>query len=1187
MMQMAKQNPLNRKGNAFFPFGFPISQAAWQHYGISDVALKPKESEASPEGFALRVLADRINHEGKIPAPVYAGQLMTLGLILDIQRFLIDLYCTEQCPKSLEDGVEHVRQTTESDTVDRTTQTFAALYPPLSVHRGLESTSGFLAASFEDRPNSLRAAVEIVLLRLTMENPALEHISNLFDDSELKAKAPYLAFIASLETFFSSRAPVRLLGQSLFEALRAPMRASPRCIEGQLDYILSHWSPLIPEHFRRRLLVLRGVLREEIRMRGPVDGAAEVLTFPGFRRRPGDADYAEPERFSRDLDWMSNVCLIAKSTYVWLDQLSKKYGRKISRLDQIPNEELDRLATWGFTGLWLIGVWERSKASRQIKQAMGNPDAIASAYSLYDYTIAEDLGGEAAYEELRRRAWSRGIRLASDMVPNHVGIDSRWVVQHPDWFIQSSHPPFPGYRFSGQDLCSDSRVSVHIEDGYWNHRDASVVFKRVDNHTGSEIFIYHGNDGTHLPWNDTAQLDYRNPEVREAVIQTILHVARQFPIIRFDAAMTLAKKHYQRLWFPLPGEGGAIPSRSEYSMTRDEFDAQIPAEFWREVVDRVAQEAPDTLLLAEAFWLMEGYFVRTLGMHRVYNSAFMNMLKREDNDSYRLTLKNVLEFSPEVLKRFVNFMNNPDEKTAVEQFGKEDKYFGVAMMMATMPGLPMFGHGQVEGFTEQYGMEYPRAYWDEAVDEEMVRRHEREIFPLMHKRYLFSRAENFALFDFETPEGPVNENVFAYSNCFGDERALVVYNNAYGSTCGWIRRSTAINVARNGETHFIHKTLAQALALRTDEGTFYLFRDHRTNLEYLRRGSEIAAEGLYAETAGYEYHVFLDFQQIHDGDGSWAEVARRLDGKGTPSIEKVRREVALAPILNAFENVIAPDMLRCLAESMRESELDASLAHRRFRDSLDEMLQAVGRQSAGVTLDREEIFRPAETRLNALQTLDTLIRKTRLKAAVKDYLLAPLGTTAEPAFWESAAIWAILHSLEPLFATDDRGVHWLDHWLLSPVVTQSLVQLNHEPSRAHLETLRLKAMLDYAETFGDSRDQPPSERLRELLNDPDMREYLQVNEYEGVLWFNKEQFQALAYWLFLTSTLNFLTDPKFERTRRNDEIQARFQNLNQVLEAAKESGYRIESTLSLTAQKRKRSPVSKRSTKKSTPMNEL
>src|SRR5437899_9789445 len=112
-------------------------------------------------------------------------------------------------------------------------------------------------------------------------------------------------------------------------------------------------------------------------------------------------------------------------------------------------------------------------------------------------------------------------------------------------------------------------------------------------------------------------------------------------------------------------------------MSNAEFNAHMPHEFWREVVDRVAAEVPGTLLLAEAFWMMEGYFVRSLGMHRVYNSAFMNMLKREENEKYRQTIKNVLDFEPEILKRFVNFMNNPDEDTAVAQFGDDDKYFGV------------------------------------------------------------------------------------------------------------------------------------------------------------------------------------------------------------------------------------------------------------------------------------------------------------------------------------------------------------------------------------------------------------------------------------------------------------------------------------------------------------------------------
>ena len=222
---------------------------------------------------------------------------------------------------------------------------------------------------------------------------------------------------------------------------------------------------------------------------------------------------------SPDSNWMPSVVLLAKNSYVWLDQLSKKYQRSITRLDQIPDRELDTLARWGFTGLWLIGLWERSPASRRIKRLCGNPDAVASAYSLYDYTIAADLGGEEALQDLRERAWLRGIRLASDMVPNHVGLYSKWVIEHPDWFVTLDHSPFPSYSFDGPDLSQDERVGIYIEDQYYRRTDAAVVFKRLDRRTGSKTYVYHGNDGTNMPWNDTAQLNYLNPEVREAVIQ--------------------------------------------------------------------------------------------------------------------------------------------------------------------------------------------------------------------------------------------------------------------------------------------------------------------------------------------------------------------------------------------------------------------------------------------------------------------------------------------------------------------------------------------------------------------------------------------------------------------------------------------------------------------------------------------
>jgi 4-alpha-glucanotransferase len=703
-----------------------------------------------------------------------------------------------------------------------------------------------------------------------------------------------------LREFFATQPGLGPGEQNLIDLLRSPAVQVPLSLAGQLQYIRANWGALLGA-FLDRLLSGLDLLREEEKPSFAGPGPNEVIDYAGMGL---DAEY---ERYSADREWMPRLVLLAKTTYVWLHQLSKKYQRPITRLDQIPDEELDTIARWGISGLWLIGLWERSQASQRIKQRMGNPEAIASAYSLFDYQIADDLGGEEAYRNLAGRTWQRGIRLASDMVPNHMGLDSKWVFEHPDWFLGLDYSPFPSYSFNGPDLSSDNRVGIFLEDHYYNHSDAAVVFKLVDRWTGSARYIYHGNDGTSMPWNDTAQLDYLNPTVREAVIQTILEVARKFPVIRFDAAMVLAKRHIQRLWHPEPGTGGAIASRSEHAMTRPQFDAAIPTEFWREVVERVAQEVPDTLLLAEAFWMLEGYFVRTLGMHRVYNSAFMNMLKAEDNAKYRSSIKNVLEFDPEILKRYVNFMNNPDEQTAIAQFGRDDKYFGVCTMMVTMPGLPMIGHGQIEGFTEKYGMEYRRAYKDEQPDMDLVARHEREIFPLMRRRPIFSGVQNFLLYDFYAPDGHVNEDVFAYSNCSGErhgagERGLVLYNNKFAEAHGWIRTSAAYSVKVREYTPgegdgrvLVQKTLGEGLGLRNDWRYYTIFRDQITGLEYIRSSQKLCDEGFYAELGAFKYAVYIDFREVEDdAEGHYAQLAAMLGGRGVPSIADALREM-LAP----------------------------------------------------------------------------------------------------------------------------------------------------------------------------------------------------------------------------------------------------------------------------------------------------
>ncbi len=788
----------------------------------------------------------------------------------------------------------------------------------------LERLAGEYAPGPEAAPvERTRALEELLHLWLADANPACEPLRPLFEPEAL-AGTRYGDLVEGLAGFFAAQPGFGPDREDLITLLRSPAVAFPHSLRDQLEYIRRKFGALLGD-LLPWLLTGLDLLREEEKLgfRGIGPGPVGAPTYDDAR--------VEVEAFSTDRDWMPRVVMIAKNALVWLDQLSRTFARPIGRLDQVPDEELETLARRGFTALWLIGVWERSPASRVIKRRMGNPEAEASAYALADYTVAASLGGEEALLNLRDRAWQRGIRLASDMVPNHTGIDSRWVIEHPERFLAWPHadPPYPAYSFTGPDLSADPRVGVFIEDHYWDRTDAAVVFKRLDRSTGDVRYLYHGNDGTHMPWNDTAQLDFLRADTREAVARTILHVAHLFPIIRFDAAMTLTRKHFQRLWFPEPGRGGDIPSRAGNGLSRPDFDRLMPAEFWREVVDRAAVEAPDTLLLAEAFWLLEGYFVRTLGMHRVYNSAFMNMLKTEDNAGYRLTLRNTLEFDPGVLERFVNFMSNPDEQTAVEQFGSGEKYLGVCAMLATLPGLPMFAHGQVEGFREKYGMEFTRAFWNEEPDPGLVERHERFIFPLLRRRHLFARAARFRLYDLFAPEGWVNEDVFAWSNGSDTERALVLYNNSpragggLDSGVGSVRREDPGGEAP-GPVHAGGGTRHRARATVSTS----TFHEHGSGLEYVRSARELAEKGLAVDLAPYGCQVFLDFAEVaEDSRGSWSRLCAALAGRPVPSLGRALRELDLASVRGAFRELLA---------ALRSPEpLPAIAAYARFVDAAE------------------------------------------------------------------------------------------------------------------------------------------------------------------------------------------------------------------------------------------------------------
>ncbi|NUM69215.1 MAG: alpha-amylase [Ignavibacteriaceae bacterium] len=1182
-----------------------------------------------------RILSDKINKtreaEGKNDKPVTPGQLNAIGLMHELVHVVIRNYETIENPGVFVRSVKFLSEQLGEERFSKVISAFVEEFPPVPVYKGLIRPEDYIAGKTGDKSNKEILIEEIIILHLENLNPAFDSLKEMFDDKPLEVKSSYREFIKVTKEFFRLERPPGEFGVSLLDAFEQIILKNPYEIIEQLKAFRSFWD-LIPDDFESKILSGSDLLYEDARLFTPPGGGKGTPPVPQFKLSQEEIDkilksgrkkdeilyddfelsyMIEEEKFTEDLHWMPNVVMIAKNTLVWLDQLSRTYARQIKTLDQIPDEELDRLAARNINSLWLIGIWERSKASRVIKQFCGNPDAASSAYSLYDYDIAQEIGGDHAYHNLRHRCALRGIRLASDMVPNHTGIYSRWIVDHPEYFISAPEPPYPSYSFTGPDLSEDKSVEIRLEDKYYTRQDAAVVFQHIDKRTGTVRYMYHGNDGTNMPWNDTAQLNYLDPVVREEVIQVIMNVARKFQIIRFDAAMVLAKKHIQRLWFPQPGMAGGVPSRADFAMPKEMFHRLLPKEFWREVVDRINEELPNTLLLAEAFWLMEGYFVRTLGMHRVYNSAFMHMFMKEENEKYKKVIKNTIEFDPEILKRYVNFMSNPDEETAINQFGKGDKYFGVCLMMITLPGLPMFAHGQVEGFTEKYGMEYKRAYYNETPDGYLIERHEREIFPLLKKRYIFSEAENFELYDLITPERHIDHNVFAFSNFEGDEKAVVFYNNSYYKTTGYIKFSSPKRIkSRYAKTEqqdidwekafeeekpvsaseLEIKSLAQSLRFKRQPHYFYKFRDAISGLEYLRPGQLLADSGLSVTLKGYDYKVYMEFAEIYDVNGEYQKLYKIIGDNGVPSVELRLRQLLLEPLHNSVAELLSKRFITEIRQNtgLEEKQDPRFILSPDFLAKLGSTISEI-EEYKKIKIDRKELVENLKAKFGLLRALNRAVinsEKNKLHVVAYDPGKGELYKN----------VLAIYFTLKEIFSYAMNGSYTgnvYEEFLLEQPAWIAILRLSDDYNSVKTE-FDLLSILESGESLFKRRsrfytdsllttDVKTGEALKPptamLLNHPRVKEFINYNLYQSVAYFSKERIELLIDWVYTLNLVSLserslaravpvpLTEAQFDSVIRSDYFRAGFDGMKEYVQIlyklAEKSGFRLDEFITL------------------------
>jgi hypothetical protein len=351
--------------------------------------------------------------------------------------------------------------------------------------------------------------------------------------------------------------------------------------------------------------------------------------------------------------WSQYPSLYEINTWVWLSGLSQKYGKNVN-LSSVPSAEWDAIAAYGFDGVWLMGVWERSPAGIAIANKNKNllddfrralsdfrpNDNVGSPYCVRRYVVDQDLGGPQGLAIARRELSKRGMNLILDFVPNHVAPDHPWVVEHPEYFI----------RGNASDIKNDPSAYMEVR---------------------GSVFAC-GRDPYFPAWPDVLQLNAFEPGLRQAVIETISSIAQQCDGMRCDMAMLFLNPIFERTW---GGRAGPRPA----------------TEYWVDVISAIKKKHPGFIFIAEAYWDLE-WELQQQGFDFCYDKKLYDRLEHSNAESIRLHLCADLAYQAKLLR----FIENHDEPRAATAFPGA-KQRAAAVTSATLPGIKLFHEGQFEG----------------------------------------------------------------------------------------------------------------------------------------------------------------------------------------------------------------------------------------------------------------------------------------------------------------------------------------------------------------------------------------------------------------------------------------------------------------------------------------------------------
>jgi Alpha amylase, catalytic domain len=488
--------------------------------------------------------------------------------------------------------------------------------------------------------------------------------------------------------------------------------------------------------------------------------------------------------------WPRQPVIYEVNTAVWLAELTRAAGTPVT-LGAVSDPAWDAVTPSGVDAVWLMGVWERSPAGRELALAneglmasfrdalpdMAEQDIIGSPYCVRRYVADERFGGPSGLAAARAALAARGVRLILDYVPNHVAPDHPWVTEHPEYFIQGDDDDVKA------DPAGWLPVGVYV--------------------------LAHGRDPYFPPWPDVVQLNAYAPAARTATEQTLSDIADQCDGIRCDMAMLMTNDIFGKTW---GDRAGPRPDR----------------EFWPAMIAELRTRHPDTVLIAEAYWDME-WTLQEQGFAFCYDKRLYDRILEVNPPDLRGHLQADLGYQ----SRLVRFLENHDEPRIAGTL-PANLQRAAAVTIATLPGATLWHEGQFEGRRVRPPVFLARRP-DEPLDQELAAWH-RDLLDVVAEGRV--RTGAWQLLEIAGwPDNQSGRNLIAWSWTPGDDAAgvrrhVIVVNLSEAQAQGQVR-----------------------LPWPDLPGRRWRLRDPLSGSDFTMDGAQLADPGLYVDLKPGQYYL--------------------------------------------------------------------------------------------------------------------------------------------------------------------------------------------------------------------------------------------------------------------------------------------------------------------------------------------